>query len=126
MNVDPLSLLAAFWDPGNDAFDIGDLGIVISIIGGVIAVLVIGLRWLDRKIDERTHQIQPETNGGKSLSDLHKKVDQFAEYQRAVNEARDQSIELIIGQIKAQAKAQQEQADLHRKHLQDHQDMERK
>lgn len=120
------NILAAFWDPGNDMFDIGDLGIIVTIFGGVLASLIIGLRWLDKRIDARTHQIQPETNGGKSLSDLHKKVDQFAEYQKAVNEAREQSIELIIDRLNDQAEAQQRQADLHEQHLQDHRDQESK
>ena len=31
--------------------------------------------WINQKIKEATYQIQPSTNGGKSLSDLHSKVD---------------------------------------------------
>lgn len=51
---------------------------------GAVVVLVIGLhRWANRKFEARivetirsaTHQIQPGTNGGSSLSDLHSKVD---------------------------------------------------
>jgi hypothetical protein len=51
---------------------------------GAVIVLVIGVhRWANKKLESRivttikeaTYQIQPNTNGGKSLSDLHKKVD---------------------------------------------------
>jgi hypothetical protein len=45
------------------------------------------LRWFDRKLESRivkeirdaTYQIQPSTNGGSSLSDLHKKIDRICE-----------------------------------------------
>lgn len=49
-----------------------------------VIVLVVGIhRWANRKLEQRiiqtikdaTYQIQPNTNGGKSLSDLHMKVD---------------------------------------------------
>lgn len=35
--------------------------------------------WINTKIKEATYQIQPGTNGGKSLSDLHKKVDSLTD-----------------------------------------------
>jgi hypothetical protein len=35
--------------------------------------------WINQKIKEATYQIQPNTNGGKSLSDLHKKVDSLSD-----------------------------------------------
>jgi hypothetical protein len=35
--------------------------------------------WINTKIKEATYQIQPNTNGGKSLSDLHHKVDSLAD-----------------------------------------------
>jgi hypothetical protein len=35
--------------------------------------------WINQKIKEATYQIQPGNNGGKSLSDLHKKVDSLAD-----------------------------------------------
>lgn len=31
--------------------------------------------WINQKIKEATYQIQPNSNGGKSLNDLHNKVD---------------------------------------------------
>lgn len=31
--------------------------------------------WINQKIKEATYQIQPNSNGGKSLADLHEKVD---------------------------------------------------
>ena len=42
----------------------------------IVGVLLGSLGWwINQKIKEATYQIQPNTNGGKSLSDLHKKVD---------------------------------------------------
>ena len=35
--------------------------------------------WINTKIKEATYQIQPGTNGGKSFSDLHKKVDSLTD-----------------------------------------------
>jgi hypothetical protein len=35
--------------------------------------------WINTKIKEATYQIQPNTNGGNSLSDLHSKVDSLAD-----------------------------------------------
>lgn len=35
--------------------------------------------WINTKIKEATYQIQPNTNGGKSLSDLHSKIDSLAD-----------------------------------------------
>lgn len=56
---------------------------------GLVAALLAGLLYLIRaevlrshkklidEVQERTRQIQPHSNGGKSLTDLHKKVDAF-------------------------------------------------
>ena len=42
----------------------------------ILALLLGGLGWwIKVKIKDATYQIQPNANGGKSLSDLHKKVD---------------------------------------------------
>ena len=42
----------------------------------ILALLLGGLGWwIKTKIRDATYQIQPSTNGGKSLSDLHRKVD---------------------------------------------------
>lgn len=48
-----------------------------------VTVIVGMVRWLNRKFENRiikeiresTYQIQPTANGGRSLADLHKKVD---------------------------------------------------
>lgn len=45
---------------------------IITIIGALLAALG---WWVGQKIKDATYQIQPGTNGGKSLTDLHKKVD---------------------------------------------------
>jgi len=34
--------------------------------------------WINTKIKAATYQIQPNSNGGKSLSDLHKKIDRLS------------------------------------------------
>jgi hypothetical protein len=52
-------------------------------IAATVVVVVSFMRWADRKLEGRiireikdsTYQIQPSTNGGKSLSDLHSKID---------------------------------------------------
>jgi hypothetical protein len=52
--------------------------IVGAILGGltIISILLAGLGWwIGVKIKDATYQIQPGTNGGWSMSDLHKKVD---------------------------------------------------
>ena len=42
----------------------------------IISILLGGLGWwINTKIKAATVQIQPNTNGGKSLADLHKKID---------------------------------------------------
>lgn len=65
---------------------LSDFHLVLQIfLGASAAIVVIGgfLRWADGKLEkkivqeirEATYQIQPNTNGGSSLKDLHKKVD---------------------------------------------------
>jgi hypothetical protein len=99
-----IQILASFFDPDNNNFDIVDGSVVLAIIVAVTTLAGVGIKWLDGRIAHRTHQIQPDTNGGKSLTDLHKKVDQFAEYQRSVNDARDQSIDLIVKSLEQHGK----------------------
>jgi len=42
----------------------------------IVGVLLASLGWwINQKIKEATYQIQPNSNGGKSLTDLHHKVD---------------------------------------------------
>lgn len=42
----------------------------------IVGILLASLGWwINQKIKEATYQIQPNTNGGRSLSDLHHKVD---------------------------------------------------
>ena len=44
----------------------------------IVGVLLGSLGWwINQKIKEATYQIQPNSNGGKSLNDLHKKVDRI-------------------------------------------------
>ena len=46
----------------------------------IVGVLLGSLGWwINQKIKEATYQIQPNTNGGKSLSDLHSKVDSLVD-----------------------------------------------
>lgn len=59
-----------------------DLGIVLAVIVAfVTSVIAVGkvlvLRPLERLIDEKTRPIQPYTNGGKSLADVHLKLDEL-------------------------------------------------
>ena len=67
----------------------------------VVAVVLGVLRWVNRAFEKRiveeiraaTYQIQPNSNGGKSLVDLHKKVDHLADevliLKRAVIQIED-------------------------------------
>lgn len=56
--------------------------LVLAVVA-VLAVVLGVLRWANRAFEKRiveeirtaTYQIQPNSNGGKSLADLHKKVD---------------------------------------------------
>lgn len=54
-------------------------GEIVALVVGVltiIGILLAALGWfIKQKIREFTYQIQPTANGGKSLADLHKKVD---------------------------------------------------
>lgn len=46
----------------------------------IISLLLGGLGWwINTKIKAATYQIQPGTNGGYSLADLHKKIDSICE-----------------------------------------------
>jgi sensor domain CHASE-containing protein len=64
--------------------DVANAWLDLILATGAVIVLVIGVhRWANKKLETRivqtikdaTYQIQPNSNGGKSLSDLHKKVD---------------------------------------------------
>ncbi len=56
---------------------------IIIAIASIIVIIVGFFRWADRKLEKRiigeikdaTYQIQPNSNGGRSLTDLHHKVD---------------------------------------------------
>lgn len=79
-----MHILAAFWDPGNDGFDIGDLMLILAVMFGPVLVLIgwirtVGKSWLTHEIDKcvetklkaYTQSIQPGyRNGGSSLTDL--------------------------------------------------------
>lgn len=58
----------------------GQVALSLSAIGAVVwGVIKFALiKPLDRRIAEATKQIQPNANGGKSLSDVNKKVDDLA------------------------------------------------
>ena len=54
-------------------------GLILTVLG-IVSVLLAALGWwIKSKIREFTYQIQPTANGGKSLSDLHKKVDAISD-----------------------------------------------
>ena len=53
-------------------------GLVLSVLT-IMGILLGALGWwINTKIKAATYQIQPGTNGGKSLSDLHKKIDRLS------------------------------------------------
>jgi hypothetical protein len=51
------------------------LGVIISALIACFRFFI--LRPLVRLIDDRTKEIQPEANGGWSLSDLHRRIDKI-------------------------------------------------
>ena len=54
----------------------------------IVGVLLGGLGWwINQKIKEATYQIQPGSNGGKSLTDLHVKFDAMAVDVRVLKKA---------------------------------------
>jgi hypothetical protein len=108
----PLTILASWFDPGENGFDVGDALswclLIAALYGGAIAAAKIVRAWdawKDRRhrldveaillphittvrddldsatasiiqlVKETTRPIQPGTNGGQSLTDLHTKVD---------------------------------------------------
>lgn len=54
---------------------------IVGLVLGVLSIMGILLGalgwWINQKIKAATYQIQPGTNGGASLRDLHKKVDRL-------------------------------------------------
>lgn len=75
--------------------------IVSLILGvlGIVSVLLAGLGWwIKNKIREFTYQIQPNANGGRSLADLHKKLDVISDdvtlLKKAVVQLEDDMEEL--------------------------------
>lgn len=53
-------------------------GLVLSVLT-IMGILLGALGWwINTKIKAATYQIQPNSNGGKSLADLHKKVDRLS------------------------------------------------
>ena len=54
----------------------------------IVGILLASLGWwINQKIKEATYQIQPGSNGGKSLTDLHHKFDAIAKDVRALKES---------------------------------------
>lgn len=106
-----MHILASILDPSDNGFDIGDLSVLIGIIVS-ISLLTAGIvRWnakrvaadraherqrMERRlldeIEARTKPIQPYANGGKSLPDLHTKVDVLIERQADIAKRLDNHI----------------------------------
>lgn len=54
----------------------------------IVGVLLASLGWwINQKIKEATYQIQPNSNGGESLSDLHYKFDAIADDVKLLKKA---------------------------------------
>lgn len=101
-----------FFDPADNGFDLVDLAQVfgfIVLVGGTVAAVV---RWNSRRaaearlrerrefeerltaaLNERTKPIQPDANGGKSMPDLHAKVDLLIARQTEIALRMDRHIE---------------------------------
>lgn len=75
-----MRILADFFDPSNNGLDITDLipplAFVALIVGGIAGLWrLVAKPQIEQQIKDATLPIQPGTNGGKSLSDLHGKHD---------------------------------------------------
>jgi len=54
----------------------------------IVGILLASLGWwINQKIKEATYQIQPNSNGGRSLADLHHKFDAIAKDVKALKES---------------------------------------
>jgi len=54
----------------------------------IVGILLASLGWwINQKIKEATYQIQPNSNGGKSLTDLHHKFDDIAKDVKILKES---------------------------------------
>lgn len=54
----------------------------------IVGILLASLGWwINQKIKEATYQIQPNSNGGKSLTDLHNKFDAIAKDVKILKES---------------------------------------
>lgn len=69
-----------FGDNPTTAEIIIELLTIVTMTTAIVAgVVKFALRSIDKKIKEATRQIQPGTNGGSSLTDLHDKLDSLIE-----------------------------------------------
>lgn len=92
-----MHILAAFFDLNDDGVDIYDIGVAL----GALAILATALGWLWRRLRdelrdlilETTKPIQPGTNGGYSLPDLHRKVDNYRYEVRSLTERFDEHLD---------------------------------
>lgn len=64
---------------------------IVGLVLGVLSIMGVLLGalgwWINTKIKVATLQIQPNSNGGKSLPDLHKKVDRLVTDMELVKSA---------------------------------------
>jgi len=69
------------------------IGIITT--GVITAFRFFILKPLVRLIDERTKQIQPNANGGKSLTDLHHRIDAVEQKFDTIEETQKQILEMV-------------------------------
>jgi ubiquinone biosynthesis protein UbiJ len=91
-----LILLAAAADPFANFADVvigwGQVATALAAISVVVGFVFrrVVLKPLDRKIAEATKQIQPNANGGESLADVNKKVDDLTSTINQIDKRLDQ------------------------------------
>lgn len=86
-----MHILAAILDPADNGFDITDLIAILGFVGIIVAAIAAVWRWIAepriaKQIAENTKTIQPDANGGKSLPDLHWKVDLLVSRQQDISD----------------------------------------
>jgi hypothetical protein len=86
---------------------------IVTAIGVITTGVITAFRYfilkpLVRLIDERTKQIQPNANGGKSLTDLHHRVDTIESRFDGLEETQKQILEMVTKPKRVGRKADEE------------------
>ena len=107
-----MDVVASFFDPSDNGFDLVDTAQIVALVFAIVGAWAGFDRWrakrvadqrakersemraaIEKAIVERTQPIQPDANGGKSMPDLHAKVDILLARQTEIALRMDRHIE---------------------------------